>query len=204
LQSIRLCFPAAANYAAARFSFTLQRTADANSTLSITLFAPLLFSSAVGLFEAPPVGAHERNSSAQDTAETRAAKKEPWKPEDVIYAESAAPQTRISPDARWLVWVKSTGDKDKDLRVSNLILSSLTENKEIQLTRGSDNNAQPQWSPDGQLIVFTSNRARFGAKPDTAPVQIWLINAHGGEPWVLTELARPPRRVDWITTTKCR
>jgi dipeptidyl aminopeptidase/acylaminoacyl peptidase len=167
------------------------------STLSITLFAPFLFSSAVGLFETPSVGA-ERKPSAQATAETNAAKKEPWKPEDVIYAESAAPQTRISPDARWLVWVKSTGDKDKDLRVSNLILSSLTENKEIQLTRGSDNNGQPQWSPDGQLIVFTSNRARLGAKPDTAPVQIWLINAHGGEPWVLTELARPPRRVDWI------
>jgi dipeptidyl aminopeptidase/acylaminoacyl peptidase len=168
------------------------------STFSITLFAPFLFSSAVGLFEAPSVGANERKSSAQDTAETSAAKKDPWKPEDVIYAESAAPQTRISPDARWLVWVKSTGDKDKDLRVSNLILSSLTENKEIQLTRGSDNNGQPQWSPDGQLIIFTSNRARFGAKPDTAPVQIWLINAQGGEPWVLTELARPPRRVDWI------
>jgi dipeptidyl aminopeptidase/acylaminoacyl peptidase len=168
------------------------------STFSITLFAPFLFSSAVGLFEAPSVGADERKSSAQGTAETSAAKKDPWKPEDVIYAESAAPQTRISPDARWLVWVKSTGDKDKDLRVSNLMLSSLTENKEIQLTRGSDNNGQPQWSPDGQLIVFTSNRARFGAKPDTAPVQIWLINAHGGEPWVLTELARPPRRVDWI------
>ena len=154
------------------------------STLSITLFAAFLFSSAVGLFDVPSVRADGRKSSAPDTTESSAATKEPWKPEDVIYAESAAPQTRISPDARWLVWVKSTGDKDKDLRVSNLILSSLTENKEIQLTRGSDNNGQPQWSPDGQLIVFTSNRARFGAKPDTAPVQIWLINAHGGEPWV--------------------
>jgi hypothetical protein len=61
-------------------------------------------------------------------------------------------------------------------------LSSLTENK---LTCGSDNNGQPQWSPDSQ-----------GAKQETAPVQIWLINPHGGEPWVLTELVRPPRRVD--------
>src|SRR6266478_271133 len=148
---------------------------------------------ASGAAKVAPLSSAE-NATAVKGTET----KEPWKPEDVIYAESAAPQTRISPDAKWLVWVKSTGDKDKDTRVSNLILSSLTESKEIPLTRGSDNNGQPQWSADSQLVAFTSNRARYGAKPDTAPVQIWLINPHGGEPWVLTELARAPRHVDWI------
>jgi len=166
--------------------------------LSISFLALSLFFGALRFSAIPSAHADERKSSAPDTPTTSAGKKEPWKPEDVIYAESAAPQTRISPDAKWLAWVKSTGDKDKDARVSNLILSSLTESKEIPLTRGSDNNGQPQWSPDSQLIAFTSNRARFGAKPETAPVQIWLINAHGGEPWVLTELARPPRRIDWI------
>jgi dipeptidyl aminopeptidase/acylaminoacyl peptidase len=126
-----------------------------------------------------------------------AAKKEPWKPEDFIYSEGVG-QYRISPDAKWLVWMKSAGDKDKDGRFSNLYLSGLTESREIALTRGTDQNMQPRWSPDGEKIAFVSTRARPKAKPDTAPMQIWLINAHGGEPWPLTELAHAPKQIEWL------
>src|SRR5438045_9696700 len=68
-----------------------------------------------------------------------AAKKEPWKPEDFIYSEAAG-QYRISPDARWVVWVKSSGDKDKDGRISNLFLFSLTKSLQVKLQASLDNH----------------------------------------------------------------
>ena len=125
------------------------------------------------------------------------AKKEPWKAEDFIFSEGIM-QYRISPDAKWLVWVKSAGDKDKDGRISNLYLSSLAESRDIALTRGTDQNLQPHWSPDGEKIAFLSTRVRPKAKPDTAPMQIWLIDSHGGEPWPLTELAHAPKQIEWL------
>src|SRR5437016_10224502 len=81
------------------------------------------------------------STSADETKTTAESAKKiaPWKSEDFVYGENAS-FVRISRDARWLVWTKSTADKEKDGRVSNLILSSLTDSTEIELTRGSDHN----------------------------------------------------------------
>ena len=125
------------------------------------------------------------------------AKTSPWKPEDVIFAENVR-QFRISPDGQWVAWIKAQGDKEKDAVASNLYLSSLSSGVEIQLTRGTDTMSSFNWSPDGKWIAFVSSKVRPQAKPDAAATQIWLINPHGGEPYVLTELARGPERVDWL------
>ena len=102
-------------------------------SLAVALFSAILLA-IIGFV-------HPAASAVADDAKP-AAKKEPWKPEDFIFSEAVA-QYRVSPDGKWLAWSKSSGDKDKDLRISNLYLSSLTgDAHEIALTRGTDNNIQ--------------------------------------------------------------
>ena len=129
-----------------------------------------------------------------------------WTAEDAIAPERAE-QFRISPDSRWVVWVKDLPDADKDEMVSNIFLSSLTEKKEVQLTRGPNKDTGPRWSGDGKLLAFLSERAlpKKPAKDDEdeaakepPKTQIWLINPFGGEPWPLTRLERNVKAFDWI------
>lgn len=123
--------------------------------------------------------------------------KAPWTTDDVVMAEQAS-GFQISPDNRWAVWVKSTPDKGKDRSVSNLILSSLTGDKEIILTRGDDGVSSPKWSPDGQLIAFSMSRTSDGQPKDAAGEQLWLINPFGGEPWRITGFTREISDYSWV------
>ena len=95
------------------------------------------------------------------------AKPEPWTAEDIINTESI-PQFRISPDGKWLAYTKSESDKEKDARISNIFLSSLTENREIQLTRGADTNNSSRVVP-GRRIDRLSELQRRVPRPNPIP-----------------------------------
>jgi dipeptidyl aminopeptidase/acylaminoacyl peptidase len=138
-------------------------------------------------------------SAAQDTPpKSTGTAAMPWTPEDMINAESAN-GFRISPDGKWVVWSKGVSTKEKDGRTSNLYLTSLTDKKEIQLTRGVDTNGNPRWSPKGDMIAFISTKPVPDAKPTMSKSQLWLMNPFGGEPWVLTNFERGIQRFEWIT-----
>ncbi len=129
-------------------------------------------------------------------AGSRAPEAGAWTVDDLLFYESVA-DYRISPDGKWLVWVKSAMNEDEGRRVSNLYLSSLADGREIQLTRGRATHSRPRWSPDGRRIAFLSTRPLPDKAEGAASTQLWLIDPSGGEPWPLTRSERAIRAFEW-------
>src|SRR5262245_37266351 len=136
---------------------------------------------------------------------SRAESADAWTTEDVVSQETDK-QFQISPDGRWVIWVKRAPDKEKGEMVSHLMLSSLTDKNEIQLTRGPHGSMSPRWSPDGKRVAFLSSRPAPKSKfaraeddddKDGPKTQVWLINPFGGEPWPLTQSPRDVREFGW-------
>jgi dipeptidyl aminopeptidase/acylaminoacyl peptidase len=120
-----------------------------------------------------------------------------WTPEDMVFFDTAD-QFRISPTGKWTLWLKTVPDKKSDSRISQLMLSSMTDSTETQLTRERDNIVQPRWSPDGKLIAFLSSRVLPDGASGRENTHIWIINPFGGEPWpVLTSDLRI-RHFEWL------
>lgn len=144
-------------------------------------------------FSAPRILKAQTNSSA--TAAEPSVSKKPWTPEDMVFVD-IADQFRVSPDGKWALWVKTTPHIATDGRATNLMLSSMEDSREIQLTRDFNDVSQPRWSPDGTRIAFLSGHALPGESAPGAP-HIWLINPFGGEPWPAGATDSRVRHFEW-------
>jgi dipeptidyl aminopeptidase/acylaminoacyl peptidase len=167
-----------------------------------TGFVAVLCCATVGLLSMAPGALAQRQKKGTEATTATAAESAPkakgkWTPEDVVYQEDAG-SFDISKDGRWTVWVRTTADKEKNERVGNLYLSSLTEKKEVALTRGTDQVSQPHWSPSGNLIGFLSTHALPKPNPKADSTQLWLIDAAGGEAWPVTESEKGIQQFEWL------
>jgi dipeptidyl aminopeptidase/acylaminoacyl peptidase len=127
-----------------------------------------------------------------------------WSVDDVLLQERIS-AIEISKDGKLAVYVKSKMDKEKGEAVSNLCLKSIGETGEVTLTRGTDKNSAPKFSPDSKRIAFLSTRKPPAApggsgdeKEESKGPQVWLLDTRGGEPWPVTKLEKGVNNFEWL------
>lgn len=86
---------------------------------------------------------------------------------------------QIAPDGERIAYVvKQVDPKDDKKYISRIWMVDSKGGEPQQLTSGPKVDSNPRWSPDGQLLAFTSNREGKN--------QIWLLPMAGGEARQLT------------------
>lgn len=90
---------------------------------------------------------------------------------------------RISPDGSRVAYTVSEVkmEKDKEWKtVTQVWVVPANGGKARQYTRGDKSATAPEWSADGSMIAFLSDREKDGER------QVWMMNADGGEAWAVT------------------
>ena len=90
---------------------------------------------------------------------------------------------RLSPDGARVAYTVSEVkmEKDKEWKtVTQVWVVAANGGKARQFTRGDKSASAPEWSPDGSILAFLSDREKDGER------QVWMMNADGGEAWSVT------------------
>jgi dipeptidyl aminopeptidase/acylaminoacyl peptidase len=90
---------------------------------------------------------------------------------------------RISPDSSRVAYTvgEVRMEKDKEWKSGTQVWVVATNGGAArQFTRGEKSATAPEWSPDGAMLAFLSDREKDGER------QVWMMNADGGEAWSVT------------------
>ncbi len=86
---------------------------------------------------------------------------------------------RISPDGRNVAYIVNETNWDENAYETEIWIAAVATGEKYQLTNAKKSSSNPQWSPDGKWIAFTSDREGKN--------QLYLIRPIGGEARQLTK-----------------
>lgn len=118
-----------------------------------------------------------------------------WSPEQMLKMKNIT-AVRVSPDGQKVAYTvrEAIMTVDRSEYINQIFLSNADGTNTIQLTKGDKNNDNPQWSPDGKWIAFTSNR--------DGKNNLYLLPIAGGESEKLTDVKTSINNFEWSSDSK--
>jgi dipeptidyl aminopeptidase/acylaminoacyl peptidase len=137
-------------------------------------------------FATAPLLAQEKAADAK--AEPKAADR--WTVDEMMKVKSVG-NAQLSPDGKRVAHTvtRAVMEGDKSEMLTHVWLAAADGSDNFQLTQGEKSATNPQWSPDGRWLAFTSSRSGKN--------NLWLIRADGGEAEQLTDVKSSVTGYSW-------
>src|SRR3954468_24709835 len=101
---------------------------------------------------------------------------------------------QLSSDGSQVAFRRVNVDEKKDTYNTAIWSVATRAGAEPRRITNGPRDASPRWSRDGKLLAFTRSIDKDG-KPQ--PSQIWILRFDGGEPHVLTSMAKSVESIAW-------
>jgi dipeptidyl aminopeptidase/acylaminoacyl peptidase len=168
-----------------RVSLPKRRAAGLAVSFSILALAAIAALARPIAADATPAPGRAAQTAAVTAAQTAPAKR-PIAVDDFARIRGVGDPQR-SPDGKWIAYVLSSIDLEKDKRDSDLWMVSFDGKDEVRLTSDPESGeSAPRWSPDGRYLSFLATRGTDDEKKKGA--QVWLLDRRGGEAMKLTDI----------------
>ena len=107
-----------------------------------------------------------------------------------LFNLSAASDPQISPDGRWIAYVRRSNDIMTDRARSSIWLIDAASGDQRPLIAGAGNHMSPRWSPDGKRLAYVSTSE--GSAP-----QLFVRWMDSGQSARITGLPDSPQGISW-------
>ncbi len=106
-----------------------------------------------------------------------------------LFDLSIAADPQISPDGRWIAYVRRANDIMSDKAVSSTWLIDTQSGEEVPVAGQNGAAFSPRWSADGKRLAYASTAG--------GSAQLWVRWMNGGEAVRLTGLPTSPSSIAW-------
>ncbi|MGH6658888.1 MAG: TolB family protein, partial [Sphingomicrobium sp.] len=106
-----------------------------------------------------------------------------------LFDLTAASDAQISPDGRWVAYVRRSNDIMSDKARTSIWLIEVASGSQRPLVAGHGDSSSPRWSPDGRRLAYVSAE---GAAP-----QLHVRWMDSGESARITGLPDSPQGIAW-------